>query len=184
MWGTEPSQQCGNFFCNSVQAMGHPPGWYGILFYCGCAPPSISLRLLSLDVGYLFFGGFQCPPVSGRSTARCNLGALAGWDSSAFSKPSLYIWKFLVHVLLKAILKDFEHNLTSPWNQFCWLNFAHSRLIHVFCDSGLSVHTWYGFICGNIMEGLCFLYFLLPIHLLKSIEYFQLNFWLESFEIK
>ena len=104
--------------------------------------------------------------------------------SSASSKPNLYIWKFLIHVLLKAILKDFEHNLASPWNQFCWLNFAHSRLIHVFCDSGLSVHTWHGFICGNIMEGLCSLYFLLPIYLLKSIEYFQLNFWLESFEIK
>ena len=33
--------------------------------------------------------------------------------SSAFSKPSLYIWKFSVHVLLKFSLKDFEHNLTS-----------------------------------------------------------------------
>ena len=34
-------------------------------------------------------------------------------DSSAFSKPSLYIWKFLVHVLLKASLKDFEHYFAS-----------------------------------------------------------------------
>ena len=33
--------------------------------------------------------------------------------SSAFYKPSLYIWKFWVHVLLKPILKDFEHNLIS-----------------------------------------------------------------------
>ena len=30
--------------------------------------------------------------------------------SSAFSKSNLYIWNFLVHVLLKPILKDFEHN--------------------------------------------------------------------------
>ena len=29
--------------------------------------------------------------------------------SSAFSKSSLNIWKFLVHVLLKPSLKDFEH---------------------------------------------------------------------------
>ena len=29
--------------------------------------------------------------------------------SSAFSKSILYIWKFLVHVLLKPSLKDFEH---------------------------------------------------------------------------
>ena len=32
---------------------------------------------------------------------------------STFSKTSLYIWKFLVHVLLKPILKDFEHYLAS-----------------------------------------------------------------------
>ena len=32
-------------------------------------------------------------------------------------KPSLYIWKFLVHSLLKSSLKDFEHNLTSMWNE-------------------------------------------------------------------
>ena len=28
--------------------------------------------------------------------------------SSAFSKSSLYIWKFSVHILLKSSLKDFE----------------------------------------------------------------------------
>ena len=33
--------------------------------------------------------------------------------SSVFSKSSLYIWKLLVHVLLKPSSKDFEHNLTS-----------------------------------------------------------------------
>ena len=32
---------------------------------------------------------------------------------SASSKPRLYIWKFLVHVLLKPCLKDFEHNLVG-----------------------------------------------------------------------
>ena len=31
--------------------------------------------------------------------------------SFAFSKPSLYIWKFSVHMVLKPSLKDFEHNL-------------------------------------------------------------------------
>ena len=33
--------------------------------------------------------------------------------SSAFSISSLYIWKFLVHVLLKRSLKDFEHYFAS-----------------------------------------------------------------------
>ena len=41
-----------------------------------------------------------------------NVGNLIS-GSSASSKPSLYIWKFLVHVLLKPSLKDFEHNLAS-----------------------------------------------------------------------
>ena len=36
---------------------------------------------------------------------------------SASSKPSLYIWKFSVHVLLKPNLKDFEHNLASMWKK-------------------------------------------------------------------
>ena len=33
--------------------------------------------------------------------------------SSAFSKTSLYIWNFSVHVLLMTRLKDLEHNLAS-----------------------------------------------------------------------
>ena len=33
--------------------------------------------------------------------------------SSAPSEFSLYIWKFLVHILLKTSLKDFAHYLTS-----------------------------------------------------------------------
>ena len=33
--------------------------------------------------------------------------------SSAFSKPSLNIWKFTVHILLKPGLENFEHYLAS-----------------------------------------------------------------------
>ena len=33
--------------------------------------------------------------------------------SSAFSKSSLKIWKFMVHVLLKPSMEDFEHDLAS-----------------------------------------------------------------------
>ena len=36
---------------------------------------------------------------------------------SAFSKSSLNIWKFWVHVLLKPSLKNFEHYFTSVWNE-------------------------------------------------------------------
>ena len=43
----------------------------------------------------------------------CNL--ISG--SSAFSKSSLNIWKFMVHVLLKPGLENFEHYFTSVWDE-------------------------------------------------------------------
>ena len=39
-----------------------------------------------------------------------NVGNLVS-GSSAYFKPSLYTWKFSVHVLLKPSLEDFEHYL-------------------------------------------------------------------------
>ena len=38
-------------------------------------------------------------------------------DFSAFSKTSLNIWKFKVHVLLKPGLENFEHYFTSVWDE-------------------------------------------------------------------
>ena len=38
-------------------------------------------------------------------------------DSSAFSKSSLNIWKFLVRVLLKPGLENFEHYFASEWDE-------------------------------------------------------------------
>ena len=57
-----------------------------------------------------------------------NVGNLNS-GSSAFSKPSLCIWNYLVHVLLKPSLKDIEYNLTSMWNEHScilgWTSFWH-----------------------------------------------------------
>ena len=36
---------------------------------------------------------------------------------SAFSKSYLSIWKFLIHLLLKPSLKDFEYYIASMWNE-------------------------------------------------------------------
>ena len=38
-------------------------------------------------------------------------------DSSAFSKSSLNIWKFSVHILLKPSLENFEHYFASVWDE-------------------------------------------------------------------
>ena len=45
-----------------------------------------------------------------------NVGHLTS-GSSAFLKSSLYIWEFLIQVLLKPSLKDFEHYLAGMWNE-------------------------------------------------------------------
>ena len=45
-----------------------------------------------------------------------NVGSLIS-GSCAFSKPSLNIWKFSVHIMLKPSLEDFEHNLISIGNK-------------------------------------------------------------------
>ena len=45
-----------------------------------------------------------------------NIGNLIS-GSSAFSKPILYVCKFLVYVLQKPSLKDFAHNLASMGNE-------------------------------------------------------------------
>ena len=37
--------------------------------------------------------------------------------SSAFSKTSLNVWKFLVHILLKPNLENFEHYFASVWDE-------------------------------------------------------------------
>ena len=45
-----------------------------------------------------------------------NVGNLIS-DSSVFSKFSLNIWKFLVHILLKPNLENFEHYFASMWDE-------------------------------------------------------------------
>ena len=47
---------------------------------------------------------FFCDPV--------DVGSMIS-GSSAFSKYSLNIWKFMDHVLLKPVLENFEHYFTS-----------------------------------------------------------------------
>ena len=46
-----------------------------------------------------------------------NVGNLIS-GSSAFSKSSLTIWKFIVHVLLKPGLQNFEHYFPSMWDEY------------------------------------------------------------------
>ena len=60
-----------------------------------------------VDVFLKFFCFFYDPTDTGNLIS----------GSSAFSKSSLYIWNFSVHILLKPTLKDFEHYLASMWDE-------------------------------------------------------------------
>ena len=57
---------------------------------------------------FLEFCSFFCAPT--------DVGNLIS-GFSTFSKSTLNIWKFSVHVLLKPSLKDFEHYFASMWNE-------------------------------------------------------------------
>ena len=55
--------------------------------------------------------------------------------SSAFSKTSLNIWKFMVHVFLKPGLENSEHYFTSVWAQ----NLEYSSLYYIVAPCCLSI---------------------------------------------
>ena len=67
------------------------------------------------------------------------------------SKPNLYIWKFLVHILLKSSLKDFEHYLGGIWNEHkcvvVWTFFGTEMKTDLFQSCG---HCWVFQICWHI----------------------------------
>ena len=63
--------------------------------------------------------------------------------SSAFSKSSLNIWKFMVHVPLKPGLENFEHYFTSPVTTAEFSKFAD------ILSSALSQHHLLGFEIAN-----------------------------------
>ena len=65
-----------------------------------------------------------------------NVGNLIS-GSSASLKLSLYIGKFLVHILLKPLLMDFEHNLARMSNKHnCTGNMILNKTTHAPCPCG------------------------------------------------
>ena len=78
------------------------------------------------------------------------------FGSSTFSKSSLYICKFSVHVLLKPRLEDFEHDLAGMWNEcncaVIWAFFGIALLWN--CSENLPFqscgHCWVFQICWHL----------------------------------
>ena len=98
----------------------------------------------------MFFWNFSC-----LFSDPADVGNLIS-DSSAFSKFSLYIWKFLVHILLRPSLEDFEHYLASMWNECNCMVVWHSLALPFFV-TGMKTdhfqsrgHCWVFQICWRI----------------------------------
>ena len=66
-----------------------------------------------------------------------NFGSLI-CGSSAFSKHSLNIWKFLVCVMLKPSMEDFKHDLTSMGDE-CSCPMAEHSLVLPFLGIGMRI---------------------------------------------
>ena len=74
---------------------------------------------------FLEFSCFFCDPT--------DVGNLIS-GSSAFSKSSLNIWKFTIHVLLKPGLENFEHYFASMWNKYnCMVGWTFFGIVFL-CD--------------------------------------------------
>ena len=65
--------------------------------------------------------------------------------SSAFSKSTVSIWKFLVHILLKPDLKNFDHYFASLWNKHNLQYFEHTLALPFF---GIGMNTNFFQSCG------------------------------------
>ena len=69
----------------------------------------------------------------------------------AFSKSSLNIWKFSVHILLKPHLKNFEHYFASMWDEcncsVVWTFFETGMKTDLFQSCG---HCWVFQICWRL----------------------------------
>ena len=107
------SSNCCYLNCIQISQEAGQVVWYSHLlknFPVCCNPHSQSLSIVNkaeVDV-FLEFSCFINDPM--------DVGNLIS-GSSAFSKSSLNMWKFTVHLLLKPGLENFEHYLTSVWDE-------------------------------------------------------------------
>ena len=108
------SSNCCFLTCIQISQAGQKMVWYSDLFQN--FPPFIVIHTVKgfgivnkayIDV-FLELSCFFHDPA--------DVGNLIS-GSSAFSKTSLNIWKFTVHLLLKPGLENFEHYFTSVWDE-------------------------------------------------------------------
>ena len=114
-----PSNLTSRYLPQKMKACVHTETWIQVVWYSHLFqnfPQFLVIRTVigfgivnkaEIDV-FLEFSCFFYDPV--------DVGNLIS-GSSAFSKTSLNIWKFTVHVLLKTGLENFKHYFTSMWDE-------------------------------------------------------------------
>ena len=106
------SSTCCFLTCIQVSQEAGKVVWYShFLNFPVCCDPHKGFSIVNeaeLDV-FLEFSCFFYDPT--------DVGNLIS-GSSVFSKSCLNIWKFSVHVLLKPCLENFEHYVTSMWDEY------------------------------------------------------------------
>ena len=109
------SSKCCFLTCIQISQEAGQVGWYSLLlknfpqfFVIHRVKGFRVVNKAEVDV-FLKLSCFFADPV--------NVGNLI-FGSSAFSKSSLNIWKFTVHMLLKPGLENFEHYFASVWYEY------------------------------------------------------------------
>ena len=91
-----------------------------------------------------------------------NVGILISC-SSAFSKTSLNMWKFTIHVLLKPGLENFKHYFTSVWDvcncAVVWAFFCIIRNLQCEIFLQLHINPFYDMPCFNQSPIVCVSWF-------------------------
>ena len=106
------SSKCYFLTCIQISQEAGKAVWYSHLlknFQVCCDPHSQGFGVVN-EAEVDAFLKFSCFSMIKRYVGKLNSG------SSAFSKSSLNIWKFSVHVLLNPSLENFEHYFASVWN--------------------------------------------------------------------
>ena len=115
------SSNCCLLTCIQVSQEASKVVWYSHLFkkFPVCHDPH-SQRLYCSNEAKTDFSGERGGKFPYFFYDPMNVGHLIS-GAYAFSKSSLCVWKFLVHVLLRTNLKSFEHYLASMWNEHNWM---------------------------------------------------------------
>ena len=117
------SSSCCFLTCIQISQEAGQVAWYSYLFkdfpqivVIHTAKGFGVVNRAEVDVFLELFWFFDDPTDAGNLTS----------GSSAFSKSSLNIWKFMVHLLLKPGLENFEHYFASVWDNCKCAVFAHT----------------------------------------------------------